>query len=58
MRCYGYAYEEVINFVSGGADLGVGCDPCRFQRAAGLWALQEKAFQCRRRYSRWRRLHR
>lgn len=31
-------------FVPSGADLGVGGGPCRFQRAAGLWAL--KALGC------------
>ena len=34
-------------FVPSGADSGVGGGPCRFQRAAGLWALKvEEALGC------------
>ena len=39
----GYVGEEVVLPLVG-ARLGVGCRPCRFQRAAGLWVLEEKIF--------------
>lgn len=35
MKWDSYVYEEVI-LPQVGADLGVRCGPCRFQRAAGL----------------------
>ena len=41
-------------FVPSAADLGVGGGPCRFQTAAGLWALKvEEVLGCEGVYGAW-----